>query len=382
MLTTRYGMILATVAAVLAPLAAAQAAPYSALYVFGDSLSDRGNLAETGVLQRAASPGAPVGNYPDPPFFHDSFTNGPVSVSLLASDLGLAAEPSLWVTGFRDVNNLFGGATYVPGTNYAVAGATSQAQAAGGPPGINLPQQIAAYFSITPVADPNALYTVFIGGNDVRNAAKQDAGASNTAAGRASISAAVTTEIGAVQALVGAGARNLLVINVPDVGAIPEFAQQAPSQAPAATFYTQLYNRQLAAGLSGVALAGATLTQFDLQSFNTEIGTNPGRYGFTNATDPCYLATGALSAASSAACGPGASNIDLLVYWDSIHPTAGVHALWAQGEAAALATSLSTAVPEPAALALLVAGLGMLVAVRATRDQPRRARAPRPVGHH
>jgi len=48
---------------------AASAAQFSADYVFGDSLSDRGNLA------------AALGhNFPSPPFFHDSFTNGPTAV--------------------------------------------------------------------------------------------------------------------------------------------------------------------------------------------------------------------------------------------------------------------------------------------------------------
>jgi outer membrane lipase/esterase len=51
---------------------AAGAAGFSAEYVFGDSLSDDGNLA------------AALGtNFPDPPSFDNSFTNGPVAVSAL-----------------------------------------------------------------------------------------------------------------------------------------------------------------------------------------------------------------------------------------------------------------------------------------------------------
>ena len=66
----------------------AMAAPYSAEYVFGDSLSDRGNLAE-----------ALGASFPNPPSFHDSFSNGPVAVQLLAQKYGLNADPSLWVDG-------------------------------------------------------------------------------------------------------------------------------------------------------------------------------------------------------------------------------------------------------------------------------------------
>ena len=123
-------MKLVLIATMLAVSVPAVAAPYSNIFVFGDSLSDRGNLAETGFLQTSA--GLPVTNYPDPPSNHDSFTNGPVAVQVLAQSYGLTADPSVFVTGFKDVNGLFGGLSYVPGTNYAVAGATSAAAPAAG----------------------------------------------------------------------------------------------------------------------------------------------------------------------------------------------------------------------------------------------------------
>ncbi len=165
-----------SLSAVLSLPAASHAVSYDAEYVFGDSLSDRGNLAETGILQTEA--GLPVTNFPNPPSNHDSFTNGPTAVQILANDLGLNANPSLWVTGFADINNLFGGASYTPGTNYAVAGATSALAAKGGVPAHQPAEQTAAYLlGSGGKADPNALYTVFIGGNDVRNAALSGGGA-------------------------------------------------------------------------------------------------------------------------------------------------------------------------------------------------------------
>ena len=142
----RSAMRLVLIATMLAVSVPAVAASYSNIFVFGDSLSDRGNLAETGFLQTSA--GLPVINYPNPPSNHDSFTNGPVAVQVLAQSYGLTADPSVFVTGFADVNGLFGDLSYVPGTNYAVAGATSAAApapAAGGVPRANLPQQVGAY---------------------------------------------------------------------------------------------------------------------------------------------------------------------------------------------------------------------------------------------
>ena len=69
---------------------AAAAAGFSSEYVFGDSLSDRGNVAE--LLNVA---GLWSGNFPNPPSYHDSFTNGPVAVEGLAKSLGLNADPTL-----------------------------------------------------------------------------------------------------------------------------------------------------------------------------------------------------------------------------------------------------------------------------------------------
>ena len=69
----------ACVASAMLGFPAAHAGPYDAEYVFGDSLSDNGNLA------------AALGTtFPNPPSYHDSFTNGPVSVQLLAQSLGLS----------------------------------------------------------------------------------------------------------------------------------------------------------------------------------------------------------------------------------------------------------------------------------------------------
>ncbi len=330
----------ATTAAVagtlLATAVAAHATPVTAEYVFGDSLSDNGNLAEAFYKQ----------NFPNPPSYHDSFTNGPVAAQLLANQLGVPLNPSLWLTGFQDPFKLFGSGPYAGGTNYAVAGATSALAAQGGPTGINLPQQIAAYGAFSSAhADPNALYVIDIGGNDVRNAAL-------TKSGSPAIATGVQTELAAVQTLIGEGAKHLFVVNVPNVGVIPEFAQDDPADAANATLYSQQYDMLLNAGLSALSLpSGVQLTQFDLFAFNAGIIANPLAYGLTDTTDRCYTNT-PLSAATSPQCGANAANIASFAYWDSIHPTETVQALWAQGFIKALA------VPEPSSVALL--GLGLV----------------------
>ena len=234
-----------------------------------------------------------------------------------------------------------------------------------GVPGGNLPTQIGAYLTLSGGhASASALYTVFIGGNDVRTAA-HTGDASFVAEG-------VQAELAGIQALEAAGATHLLVVNVPDVGRIPEFTQGYPTQASTASADTVAYNQALAAGLSGPMSPSITLKLFDFYTLdNTLLGAiNP--LGFTNLTDPCYLNTGAEISSAPAplqinpACGAidpltgQAANVNQFAFWDAIHPTAPIQA--ALGDAL-----YATVVPEPGSVVLLGAGLAGLVAYRRGR---------------
>ena len=335
--SSRAAFALAACSTALLGVSAAHATDFSAEYVFGDSLSDNGNLASIGV------------KFTDPPSFHDSFTNGTVAVQLLAQSLGLSANPSDWLTS----------PSIPAGTNYAVGGATSALAAIGGPTQINLPEQVAAYSAfVSGKADPNALYVVMIGGNDVRNAALQGTGDTAIEDGATAVGNGVTAELTAISTLAGEGAKHFLVVNVPNVGVIPEFAQasgpESVMMAENATTFSQLYDTELGEGLRALdptLAAGTTLADFDLYDFNANILANAGALGFTNTTDPCFTNTPA-SAAATTACGPNGANVDQFLYWDDIHPTAPVHALWAEG--------FRSAVPEPSTWAMLVIGFSVL----------------------
>jgi outer membrane lipase/esterase len=298
--------LVACLSGALLGASAGRATDFSAEYVFGDSLSDTGNLAELLNVENFQAHGFYFGNFPNPPSFHDSFTNGPVAVQGLAQSLGLDANPSLWVTDFKDPAGLFGGPSFVPGTNYAVAGATSALAAVGGPTGINLPEQVAAYSAfVSDHANRNALYVVMIGGNDVRNGALQGTGAT-------AITAGVHAELAAISTLSSEDAKHFLVVNVPNVGVIPEFAQDNPTLSATATALSQLYDKDLALGLAALdptLAAGTTLQEFNLYAFNTQLLPDLPSLGITNTTDPCFTDT-PLSAATTSACGPDGKNID------------------------------------------------------------------------
>ena len=326
--------------------APAWAGPFSADYVFGDSLSDRGNLAD-----------ALGHNFPSPPFVHDSFTNGPTAVEVMAEKLGLRADASLFPTGFADTHGL--GLT--SGTSYAVAGATAGSYLAEGVPNANLASQVGAYLLHSGgTAASDALYTVFIGGNDVRTAAHQG--------DPTYVAQGVLAELAGIQTLLAAGARNLLVVNVPDVGAIPEFKLGYPSQDAAATAGSIAYNTSLANGVAAIMAANASdnIKLFDFYTFNNNLVANIGSLGITNTTDPCYSSYGGVvnnnPLVVNPACGAidpvtgQAANIGQFQYWDAIHPTAKLQN--AYGEAL-----YAFEVPEPATAALLGAGLVGLAGV-------------------
>ncbi len=242
--------VVAVCSLVLASVAAA--GPFSSVFVFGDSLSDTGNLAE---FQGA--------NFPNPPFYNDSVTNGPPAVTLLANHFGLDERPSLFANGFQDVHNLFG-PDFKFGTNYAFAGAR-----AFNPGHADLTDQVTAFLARPGgggTAPVDALYVVWIGGNDIRTAGHSN----DPVVGADLVTKAVNAIAADVQTLINKGARKIVVPNAGDVGAIPEFTQESPpSQAQLATQDSILFNQLLHQALASILTLnpGIGLTEFDFLRF-------------------------------------------------------------------------------------------------------------------
>lgn len=270
---------------------------YDRVYVFGDSLSDTGNLASI------------TGDFPQPPYYQNRVSNGRVAVEIMAARLGLPLDASMHLLGMNK------------GTNYAVAAASAARSEI-----IDLSSQVAQFLANHGgVAPDDALYVMFIGGNDVRKA--RDIADWNQAEQHVLEAANVVGT--QMQVLTASGARHWLVINAPDIGRIPETRMLAqysgmlelPGRATALTI---LYNAALKAQAQLLQEeAEIEVKRFDLFKLFGRILDKGDKLGFTNTTDPCFSSE---AQAFQPGCRFGA-NFDRYIYFDEIHPTARVHAL-------------------------------------------------------
>ncbi len=324
----RFLLTTAVAAAALASLPA-QAA-YGGLVIFGDSLSDSGNNFI--AISAAPPPGTPIPPItPNAAIANNSFipalpfqgapipvySNGPVWATSFATALGLSATPSL-----------------LGGTNFAFGGAVT-----GGTSGFpfSLTDQVAQFLGATGgVAPANYLYVVAGGGNDARGAlASIAANPGNAAAitGAAAFNFANNVS-NIVDELQVAGAKNIVVWNMPDVGRAPAVRAQGAGAAALATNVSATMSGALAAALAGEV----GVTTFDLSGTFAAVFDNPGAYGLSNVTDACIM---------------GACPANEYIFWDGIHPTARGHQILAQAMYAQV-------VPEPETYLLFAVGLAAL----------------------
>ena len=296
-------------------------AAFSSVFFIGDSLSDNGN-AKILLGTNTTDPWPLIPTFPYSP--SDTYTNGPAWTDQFATSLGLATTPSL-----------AGGLT---GTNGAVAGARSGLR-----PNVLLPfygiDQADAWINFFGGTIPlGSLWSVWVGGNDVRDASMT----ASLAVAEAIVDSAVDNIETIITNLHNAGATDFLVPNVSDIGATPEAATGAYAQDGSAL--TDRFNAGLAARIALLEnTLGVNIFALDIHSAFDAILANPALFGYTNVTDSCLEIGGA------GICGEP----DEYAYWDGIHPTAAVHAGIAD-------IAFAAVVPLPAAFPLLLSALGWI----------------------
>ena len=267
------------------------------IYVFGDSLSDTGNLA-------SVAPG-----FPDFPYYQGRITNGLVAVEIMAQRMGLPLKTSLHLIGPEQ------------GNNYAVAAASAARNSA-----VDLNSQVAWFLANHGgLAPADTLYVMFIGGNDLRAARGKDTWAESMQV----VEDAVSTIINQIQVLAASGAKNWFVVNAPDIGSIPETqllasAYGLPELPVKTTTLSILFNGALKRRLQQLEEStDVEIKRFDLFKLFSRIVEKSDKLGFSNSTEPCFSSEQGMFL-------PGCSfgyNFDQYIFFDEIHPTARVHEL-------------------------------------------------------
>jgi phospholipase/lecithinase/hemolysin len=294
------GKLLALALVFLSVAAVANADPFSAVVVYGDSLSDNGNLF-------AAS------GQPPAPYFQGRRSNGPVAVEQFADALGVPLVDFAWIGATTGIGN-YGdqGTTTTTGT-FSLPG--MQVELAGSLP------LIGPYLN-------DGLFVVWGGANDFLAPSPLDL------TPQAVVNRGVANVLGIVTALQGLGAQNILVPGMPDLGLTPFVQGLGPVTAAQYSAITDGFNALLLNGLpSGVHY-------FDTASLLRSMVADPAAYGFTNVTSPCLVGV--------TVC----ANPDEYLFWDDFHPTTATHAFVASGFA-------KEVVPEPSTLVLLTTAFAL-----------------------
>ncbi|WP_147652540.1 autotransporter domain-containing protein [Vulcaniibacterium gelatinicum] len=287
-------------ALVFAPVAAQT---YSQTVFFGDSLTDAGFYRP--ILPPSAQ--AVTGRFTTNP--------GLVWAEFLAQYYGTDAAPAWQLTstgiapGTGD-NYAAGGATINLGPGFPPTNPTQFA------PSIGL--QIQAHLSANGGrADPNALYTVWGGANDLFFHL-------NGLTTQATFLAAAGREVTLVQSLQNAGARYILVPTMPDVGRTPFGLSLGPAGSAGVTTLVQTYNTTL---FNGLQQAGVRVIPLDTFHFLREIAAAPSAYGLVNVTAPACGSTSSLVCTPGNLVAPGAN--ETFAFADGVHPTTAGHRLLA-----------------------------------------------------
>ena len=309
------------------------AGPFSTIILFGDSLSDTGNVFHA-TLAVPGTAAIPI----SPPYFRGRFSNGPMWIEELANALGLQIAPSL----DGGTNFAFGGALTGTDVNHIF-------QQDVGVTILSLRSQVTTYRAtlLDPtLTDPNrmkqapvdALYVVWGGANDMREAVRQG---TQGAAPAQIASDAVRNIADIIRTLQSSGAIYFLLPNLPDLGLTPQHVSRGQATMQLATDLSNAFNSALESTRQQLESSlPVQIARLDIAAHSRELIANPSRFGVTNVTQACI--SGDLSDPGTVCAQP-----EDYIFWDAIgHPTAAAHALIADFALAALPPLVVTSGPR------------------------------------
>ncbi len=288
---------------------------YAAMYVFGDSLSDTGNVFAATTAQQLV-PAIPPSITPYATYWKGRFSNGPVAVEylwkLVSRKNSAGLQPFVVAGGVDEKSSV----------NFAFGGSASGIQNPT-PTGFSVPGLVGQVGLYTKALEkkkssPNALYVVWSGSNDYVQNITYDP------------YVVVGNIEKSIRALYDTGAHDFLVPNLPDLGRTPLVKAQGASVQ--LTLLTKSHNALLAATLDSLdKLPGIKIIRLDVFALGENVVTN----GLVNADVPALAflspGTGAVDCLfrnpSTCVDVPQVDFLAPFLYWDVLHPTTQMHSV-------------------------------------------------------
>lgn len=316
----------------------ANAATVDQIIVFGDSLSDNGNIYNlTQKLHKVISsiPVIPK----DPPYYQGRFSNGPVWAEDLAEGM------------------------QVPLVDYAYGGSWAEPLKDSK---LNIPFNLGVqvdYYLMAAVTDHHKdqhLYVIWTGGNDYVDT-------------REDVDEATTNVVNTIENnldwLIYDGAKNVLVVNLPDLSNAPVVVNDGADRIQNVRQLVTLHNAKLATMLENMRkkYPDANIVAGDANTTFEDILQHPESYQLKNVKEACYdgnywfkklidkneiadakkqqidimhtpsLRIAYLNAKLAETGEHTCDNQDEYLFWDQLHPTRVIHNLTAMSLAAQLA---------------------------------------------
>lgn len=295
--------IITAILALLFSTLVSAAMPLNKMVVFGDSLSDNGNLYEYLKHQLPVSP----------PYFSGRFTNGPVWVELLMK----AYYPA------NGKEHLF---------DYAFGGAGVMENDDVGDDLFTLHREIDSYFLANhDKADAQSMYVIWIGSNNYLGVPDDNE----------KVLAEVSLGIQhSLERLIKKGAKHLTLVNLPNLGVIP--AARDFDAVEKLTYLSTQHNKILEKMIIDFQkqYSDVQFIYLDINTTFEDLMVNPEKYGFSNVTDTCYedasfkksRSNSILKMVASVQYNPdnGKSACDGYLFFDPVHPSGAVHMLLAE----------------------------------------------------
>ncbi len=300
------------------------------VYFFGDSLTDTGNVFNfTG------------GFFPNPPVYElGRFSNGEVWTDYFAEEFNLTIDPFIDSFNPETFEITFNLDDTNDGINFAIGGATSDSGNVGIVP-LGLEQQIDQFEVLVQNQEPSEnfgddLYFLWTGGNDylslIENADDPttidviEVEGNFPKNNQDILFDVVNINIGgAIQDIIDAGGKNIVVFNLPNIAEIPIAQGLNDDDREKLRDLIEDHNDRLEDIVEHIEQLNTdvNLIEIDADELFDEILNNPSDFGFTNVTDNFS----GIDLYTGGSLPPSMGNPDEYLFVDSVHPSTKAHQL-------------------------------------------------------